>query len=310
MRYRTLGSTGLAVSILSFGASSLGGVFHSVDESECIRAVHQALDVGINYFDVSPYYGLTLAETRLGKALSSVARDRYVLSTKAGRYGESLFDMSYGRIVGSVEESLERLRTDYLDIVFLHDIEFVPLTVVIEQALPALRDLQRQGKIRFVGVSGLPLTVFTRTLARAELDVVLSYCHYALNDTSLLGVLPLLSARGVGVVNASPLAMGLLSARGAPDWHPAGVRIRACCRAAAQVCEAAGADLAQLAIQFATANDAIPTTLFSTARPDNVEKNVRWLDEPIDEGLMRAVLAALEPIHNATWPSGLSEYAL
>lgn len=122
MQYRTLGATGLKVSVLSYGASSLGSVFRKIDPAEGIRTVHTAVDRGINLIDVSPYYGLTKAETVLGQALQDIPRDKVILSSKAGRYGENEFDFSYERIMQSVEESLQRLHTDYLDILLLHDI--------------------------------------------------------------------------------------------------------------------------------------------------------------------------------------------
>src|SRR3954454_6599687 len=106
MLYRPLGRTGLEVSILSYGASPLGSVFRDVDEAEGIRTVHTALDLGINFIDVSPYYGLTRAETLLGKALRGIPRERYYLATKVGRYGEDSFDFSAGRVTRSVDESL------------------------------------------------------------------------------------------------------------------------------------------------------------------------------------------------------------
>ena len=87
MQYRALGRTGLNVSFVGYGASPLGGVFGDVDESTAIRAVRRSLDLGVNFIDVSPYYGLTVAETVLGKALQGVPRDSYVLATKVGRYG-------------------------------------------------------------------------------------------------------------------------------------------------------------------------------------------------------------------------------
>jgi aryl-alcohol dehydrogenase-like predicted oxidoreductase len=308
MRYRKLGNTGLDVSILSFGASSLGSVFRETDERESIRAVHAALDAGINYIDVSPYYGLTKAETVLGKAIREIPRDRFLLSTKAGRYGADEFDFSYNRILTSIDESLARLHTDYVDLFFLHDIEFVPADIILEEAVPAALRLKEQGKIRFWGFSGLPLQMFEKMLQKTEPDVVLSYCHYSLNDTSLLGLLPELEARGIGLVNASPLSMGLLSLRGAPDWHPASPELKAVCRKAAEFCAARGTDIAKLAVQFSTANERIPTTLVSTANPDNIAKNARWVEEPIDEELLRDVLKLLEPVHNVTWVSGRPEY--
>jgi L-galactose dehydrogenase len=310
VRYRKLGKTGLDVSILSFGASSLGSVFRNTDEADSIRSVHAAIDAGINYIDVSPYYGSTKAEAVLGRALRDIPRDKYFLSTKAGRYGADTFDFSHDRIIASVEESLKRLNVDEIDVLYLHDIEFVPAEMILEEAISALQRLKDSGKIRFAGICGLPLELFESFIPRVEVDCIISYCHYALNDTSLLELLPLFEENGVGLVNASPLSMGLLSTRGAPDWHPAGPDIKAACLKAAQYCADQGADIAKLAVQFSTANERIPTTLVSTANPANIKRNAAWTEEPIDEQLLAEVLAILQPVHNRTWVSGRAEYNL
>lgn len=307
MQYRTLGNTDLAVSALSFGASSLGSVFRDIDEAEGIRTVHAAIDLGINLIDVSPYYGLTTAERVLGKALRGVPRDRYILATKVGRYGSDTFDFSAARVTASVDESLARLGIDHVDIIQCHDIEFGSLAQVVEESLPALRRLQAQGKVGYVGVTGLPLGIFTYVLDRAPLDTILSYCHYELNDTSLADMLPYLQNKGVGIINASPLGMGLLTERGAPDWHPAPQEVKAVCAAAAATCRAQGVDIARLAVQFSVANPDIPTTLVGTANPANLEKNARWIEEPMDLSLLAEVQAILAPIHNRTWPAGRPE---
>ncbi|MCM3748714.1 aldo/keto reductase [Paenibacillus pasadenensis] len=308
MKYRKLGRTGLDVSVLSFGASSLGSVFRQTDDKEAIMTVHAAVDSGINLIDVSPYYGLTKAETVLGKALQEIPRDKFLLSTKAGRYGADDFDFSAQKIRSSVEESLARLHTDYLDILFLHDIEFVPAQIIIEEAVPTLHKLQQEGKIRFTGICGLPLELFEFMLPKVDVDAIISYCHYSLNDTSLLNLLPLLESKGTGLVNASPLSMGLLGTRGAPDWHPASGRLKAACLEAAKLCEAAGEDIAKLAVQFSTSNERIPTTLVSTANPSNIVKNALWVDEPMDKRLLAAVQEKLAPVMNETWTSGRPEY--
>jgi len=308
MQTRKLGKTGLDVSILSFGASSLGGVFRETDDSESIRTVHAAIDSGINYIDVSPYYGLTRAETVLGQAIAQIPRDKFLLSSKAGRYGEAEFDFTAKRIFSSVEESLQRLQTDYLDMLFLHDIEFVSPEIILEEAVPALHLLKEQGKIRFCGISGLPLALFEQMLPQMKVDAILSYCHYALNDNSLLDLVPLLEEKGVGLVNASPLAMGLLSTREPSSWHPAGEEVKALCRQAALHCEKAGTDIAKLAMQYSTSHAQIPTTLVSTASSANIIRNAGWIEEPIDETLLEEVLEILKPIHNKSWSSGLPEY--
>ncbi len=139
-------------------------------------------------------------------------------------------------------------------------------------------------------------------------NAILSYCHYSLNDNSLLGLLPLLQERGVGVVNASPLSMGLLGTRPIAGWHPAGEKLRAACRMAAEHCAAKGSDIAKLAVQYSTRNERIPTTLVSTATPANIVKNAAWTDEPLDEELLREVLDILKPVHNVSWVSGRPEY--
>ena len=310
MKYRPLGNTGLSVPVLSFGASSLGSVFREVDPKEGVRTVHTAVELGMNLIDVSPYYGLTKAETVLGQAIRELPRDSFLLSTKAGRYGESSFDYSYDRILRTVDESLQRLQTDYLDILLLHDFEFVPWRQVEEEALPALAELKRQGKTRFTGVSALPLSAFRQALAepREEIDVILSYCHYSLNDSTLLELVPLLEQRQVGLISASPLSMGLLSERGTAAWHPADEELKRVCLEAAKHCAGKGTDIAKLAVQYATADVRIPTTLVSSASPDNIRRNAAWIEEPLDRELLDEVLAILAPVQGRTWPSGLAEY--
>lgn len=309
MLTRTLGSTGLEVSILSYGASPLGSVFRDVNEGEGIHCVHRALELGINFIDCSPYYGLTKAETVLGQALQGIPRDSYILATKVGRYGSDApdFDFSAARVTASVDESLARLGVDHVDLIQCHDIEFGDLNQIVDETLPALRKVVESGKARFVGITGLPMAVFENVTSRAQVDTILSYCRYSLNDTALQSIIPTLQERGVGVISASPLSMGLLTKRGAPSWHPAPQEVKDKCAEAARYCEENGAEIEKLALQFALRNEDIATTLVGTASPANIEKNVRWSEEPLDEQLLSEVLAILEPIQGETWISGRPE---
>ena len=307
MKYSTLGDTGLEVSRLSFGASSLGSVFRTIDEGEGIRTVHAALDLGINFFDVSPYYGITTAETVLGKALEGIPRDRYSLATKVGRNHDDAFDFSAPAVTASVDESLKRLKVDHVDLIQCHDIEYGDLDQVVEETIPALGKIQEQGKARYVGITGLPLKIFESILDRAPVDTILSYCHYSINDTSLESLLPYLEEKGVGIINASPLSMGLLTKRGTPSWHPAPDKIKETCMKAAAFCKERGEDIARLAVRFSMSNPRIHTTLVGTANPDNIRKNVEWIDEPLDSELLEAVMEILEPVRNRTWIVGREE---
>ncbi len=301
MIYNEIGKTGLKVSNLSLGASSLGGVFHGIREDEGIRAVHVAVDHGINFIDVSPYYGHLKAEMVLGKALKEIPRDKYYLSTKVGRYGKdgvNTWDYSAKRAKESVYESMERLNVDYIDLINVHDIEFqaaLPggLQKVVDETLPALVALRQKGVVGHVGITDLQPENLKWVVEHAEagmVESILNFCHYSLNDTMLADYLGFFEQHGVGVINASPLSMGLLSSRGAPDWHPAGRNLRSACAKAAAYCQEKGYPIEKLAIQFSTSlNPRIATTLFSSANPANVLKNIEYVNEPMDEQLVQEV---------------------
>jgi L-galactose dehydrogenase len=312
MEYRNLGNTGMEVSKLSFGASSLGGLFHEVNLDDCVETVAKALDRGINFIDVSPAYGETLAETNLGKALKGISRERYYLATKMGAYGEAKgeYDFSAARAERSLHESLTRLGVDYVDLIQCHDIEFADPEQIVSETLPALQRLKTEGLARFIGITGLPLKIFPNILDRVDLgvvDTILSFCHYELNDDSLADLIPYLKKKGVGIINASPTGMGLLTGRGVPAWHPAGKVIVDGCRKAVDYCAAKGIDIVKLAVQFSCSHPDIPTTLVSTARPKNILDNIAFAEEPIDPDLLAEVLGILQPIHNFNFTRGRPE---
>ena len=121
-------------------------------------------------------------------------------------------------------------------------------------------------------------------------EVVLNFCHYCLNDHLLLDYLDFFEQRGIGVINASPFSMGLLSERGTPDWHPAPDSLKSACARAAAYCEERQYPIDKLAIQYSTSqNPRIATTLFSSANPENVRRNIAYVNEPVDEQLVREV---------------------
>jgi aryl-alcohol dehydrogenase-like predicted oxidoreductase len=307
MKFRPLGRTGLNLSALSFGASSLGQEFRPVDINEALRSVRVALDLGMNFIDTSPYYGRGMSECLLGAALRGVPRDSYYLGTKLGRYDRDHFDFSARRVVESVDVSLHRMGADHLDVILCHDIEFVDMAQIVGETLPALREVQRQGKVRFVGVSGYPMTMFRYVLDRTGLDVVLSYNHYTLQNTMLADLVPYLKGKGVGVMNAAPFSARLLTNAPLPAWHKATPEVRAVCRRAADHCAARGVDIAQLALQFSLANEDLATCVVGSANPENVRKWVEWADAPVDEKLIAEVRDILRPIHNWHYTEGRPE---
>ena len=311
MRYTELGKTGLKISNLSFGASSLGSVFHETKEQESIRAVETAIEGGINFIDVSPYYGYYKAETVLGKALKRIPRDKYFLSTKVGRYGKdglNSWDYSAKRATESVYESMERLNVDFIDLINVHDIEFQSLMPgglqkVVDETLPALVELKKNGVVGYIGITDLQLENLKWVVEHSEgmVESILNFCHYCLNDDKLVDFLDYFESKGVGIINASPLSMGLLSSRGAPAWHPAPKPLAEACAKAARYCEAKGYPIEKLAIQYSVSNPRIAGTLFSSANPENVKHNLAWANEEPDWQLVNEVQEIIGNQKRVSW---------
>lgn len=300
----------MKISHLSFGASSLGSVFHETNERDSFAAVEAAIEGGINFIDVSPYYGHYKAETVLGKALRNIPRDKYFLSTKVGRYGKdgvNTWDYSAKRVTDSVYESMERLGVDHIDLINVHDIEFQAarpggLQLVVDETLPALVELKKKGIVGHVGITDLQLDNLKWVAERFEgVESILNFCHYTLNDDALTDYLDFFEQRGIGVINASPLSMGLLSQRGVPAWHPAPKPLVEACQRAAEHCKAKGYPIEKLAVQFSVSNPRIASTLFSSANPDNVRRNIEWANSEPDMELVNEVKAIIGNQQRVTW---------
>lgn len=307
MRYRKLGMTELNASLLGFGASPLGDVFSPTDPAEGERAVHHALDQGVNFFDVSPYYGATLAEARLGSALAG-RRNSVILATKCGRYGVDLFDFSAKGVAGGLEDSLHRLRTDYVDLLQVHDIEFGDTEQIIHETLPALKQLQKQGKTRYIGITGYSLKTLLHVAAAVPVDAMLSYCRYNLLVTDMdEALVPFARQHEIGLINASPLHMGMLTENGAPEWHPAEPAVHAASRRAEAVCRAHGVSLPEVALRFCLAHPYVSSTLVGMATRRQVDENLRALNAVDDEELIAEIQAVIVQDQNVVWTSGREE---
>lgn len=308
METRVLGRTGLRVPSLAFGASSLGQEFRSVTLDEAMRSVRVALDCGINFIDTSPFYGRGMSEVLLGVALRGVPRESYTLCTKLGRYDLTHFDFSAKRVRESVDVSLHRMGTDHLDILLCHDIEFVPMQQIVDETLPAMRKLVEAGKVRFLGISGYPMKLFKFVLGQTDLDCVLSYNQYTLQNTRFADeLLPLLEERGVGAMNAGPFSARLLTNAPLPAWLKEPESVKDAARAAAALCQSRGVDIAKLALQFSLSNPRIATTVAGSANPENIRNWAKWAAEPMDEDLLREVQALFAPVKNIGHLEGLPE---
>jgi aryl-alcohol dehydrogenase-like predicted oxidoreductase len=308
MQQRTLGTTGLQLPVLSFGASSLGQEFRSVQIDEALQSVRVALDCGLTFIDTSPFYGRGMSEVMLGIALRGVPRESYTLCTKLGRYDLNHFDFSAKRVAESVDVSLHRLGTDHLDIILCHDIEFVPMQQIVDETIPALRRIQQSGKVRFIGFSGYPQKIFRFICDQTDVDCVLSYNQYTLQNTRFADeTVPYLKSKGVGIMNAGPFSARLLTNAPLPAWLKEPETVKAAARKAAAHCAKHGVDIAKLAVQFSCSHPDITTTVAGSANPVNIRNWAQWLDEPIDQPLLNDVLAMFEPVKNLGHMEGLLE---
>jgi L-galactose dehydrogenase len=308
MERRLLGRTGLKLPVLSFGASSLGQEFRKVTFDEALKSVRVALDCGLNFIDTSPFYGRGMSEVLLGVALRDVPRESYTLCTKLGRYDLQHFDFSAKRVAESVDVSLHRLGTDHLDIVLCHDVEFVEMQQLVDATIPALRKAQQAGKVRFIGFSGYPQKIFRFICDQTDVDCVLSYNQYTLQNTRFADeTVPYLKAKGIGVMNAGPFSARLLTNAPLPAWLKEPESVKAAARKAAEVCRARGTDIAKLALQFSCANPDIATTIAGSANPENIRNWARWIAEPIDRELLAEVLEIFKPVKNLGHKEGLPQ---
>jgi L-galactose dehydrogenase len=307
MRHQPLGNTGLQVATLGFGAAPLGDIYGAITDATATAVVHAAIDAGFDYFDVAPLYGFGLAETRLGNALVG-RRDQVLLATKCCRDTFTDFDFSARRVTSSLEESLRRLRTDRVDVFQIHDVEFGDREQILHETIPAALALKQSGKVRCVGITGLPVRFLRLLLEQAPVDTVLSWAHYNLLEDELDEELaPICRQRGIGLLSASPLLQGLLTEQPPPPWHRSPAAVLAVAPALAGLCRQAGFDLAQVAVQYAARHPQIATTIVGIKSVAEVQRNLAALDLQVPPSLLDRLAAAAAPVKNRMWFEGRPE---
>jgi L-galactose dehydrogenase len=200
------------------------------------------------------------------------------------------------------------LQTDYVDLFQVHDLEFGDAQQIIDETIPALRQLQQQGKARYIGITGYPPKLLRRIAEGAPVDSILTYCHYNLMNTDMDEVLTAFAReRGIGLINAAALHMGILTENGPAAWHPAPQAVRDAGKKAAEFCRSHGADIADVAMRFSLDHPYVSSTLVGMANTRQVESSLELLRTSSDPELLRQVEAILAPVFNYVWPSGRAE---
>ena len=307
MEYRKFGNTGLEVSHIGLGGGPFGSLYGDITESDVVQTVFTAIDNGINFFDTAPSYGDTLSESRLGAALKQIPRDQFILSTKTGKYKADEFDYRYDRILMEVELSMRRLNVDYIDVLSLHDYEFrdgVDKELALSDGIRALQDLKAQGKIRFFGTAIYFVGWTIDAIQNHGIDTCICHNHNSLNDDRLNDLLPAVEEKGIGLIGASPLGMGLLTHGGPFQWHPVEEIDLKVFGKAVDFCDKAGIPIEQLAIQHTFSHKEVPVTIVGVKSPDEILQNLEWSRQPPDYQLVREVQEILNPVFNKDWIVG------
>lgn len=310
MHYRPLGKTGLNISYLGLGCAQLGAIFRGITVEDHIKIVHEAVKQGINYLDCAPFFNFGRAEEVLGQALKDVPRQAYFLTTKVGKYSPDvlkMYDYSFQRTEDSVNNSLNKLQVDCIDIVQIQDVDFVEdLSILYSETIPALQKLKSEGKLRFIGITGYDLQIIKKVIedSPVKIDTVLSPCHCSLNDLSIKDYIKFFEENDVGVISASPVAMGLLSPKGAPSFHPAGETLKAAAAEAAKICEEGKVDIVKLAVHFALSQPEPAATLTMCNTLDALKKQIKMIQQnlwPQEKSCMQQVLELFAGLEKRDW---------
>jgi aryl-alcohol dehydrogenase-like predicted oxidoreductase len=296
----------LNLSVIGFGGGALAGGYGDVQQKNANEAVQKALSLGINFFDTAPYYSskYSRSEEIMGIALRDVPRHSFIINTKVGRdrvNGEAVYDYTANGVRKSFERSLKRLHLDYVDMLTLHDVEFAPsINQIVTETLPELRKIQKEGKAKYIGISGYPLDILLIIARKFPLDFVLSYSQYCLQNERLSYYIDELQSLGCGIINAAPLVMVFFTKQGPPHHHQGGKEFNQNSPKIAKSCTDNGVDVSMMAnkyaVQGALAKEGkITSTLIGMASPDQVVVAVKSL-EPMTPKEQEAVRKTKETL--------------
>lgn len=278
MQYTRLGRTNWQVSRLGLGGAAIGDEFGQVSQADAVRTIHHAIDCGINFLDTAAQYGRGESERRFGVALKDKRHSVY-LATKAVMRGTPY---DYATTMASVEASLRRLDTDYIDLIQLHEAEATTFEVAIEGCIAAFLDLKQAGKVRAIGVNARNLAILVPYIKTGYIDTVLTYCRYMLIDITMHDELfPLTRAHDIGVINGSPLGMGIMTDTPAPflrDQHALLAEAERRKSLIPHLKQPGPHGFVEAAMRYSLTNDDIAVTLTGTPFVDQLAQNIALCD--------------------------------
>ncbi len=288
---------------ISIGTAGFANFYEPMTFDDCTKIVDKAIIHKYNYFDTGPEYGNGKSEEILGRCLQKYNRDRYFISTKAGKVGNE-YKYGYYDIIQSVMNSRKRLGVKYIDIVFITDIEFAcSLKFIIQESLPALKFLKDQGFIKHIGISGLYLEQLNYISENFNIDFILSYCCYTLINNSLIKYCDIWKKRNIKIIQGGVTSMGLLTPQGPPKWHPSDYQIKATCNKLNQFCSEKKINIVEKAFYYTYQNSYIDTILLGVTTPSQLDEYTDWINNFYynNKLYINTLVEMSEPIHNKLW---------
>ena len=300
--------SGLQIPEFGIGTSPFGGLFASVSESAVADVISTSMEMGLNYFDTAPHYGMGSAEVRLGRNINHLPRSSFVVSTKVGRLivpsekaddpgwenstaaVERIFDFSAAGIERSLLESLERLKMESVEMIFIHDPDGAA-DQAISEAYPVLERLRAEGIVKTIGIGITSNEIPTRFINETDIDVVLIALKYTLLDQSAgAELLPTALRKGVSVIAGGVFNSGILTnpkAGATFNYEPASPEVLARAQKIEKFFLDRGVSLAQAALQFPMQHPAISAILVGCRSADEVTTNVALYNKEIDSQIWR-----------------------
>ncbi|MDQ3813409.1 MAG: aldo/keto reductase, partial [Armatimonadota bacterium] len=292
---RRLGRTNLEVPALGLGGAGIGGVYGDEPERDAIETVRYAVEQGITFIDTDASYGDS--ERRIGIALQDGLRRHVVLSTKCGTHPERRGDYSWDGTRWNVENSLRVLKTDYIDLLLVHDPPSMEPVMARRGALEALEALKEQGVIGFIGLGQRRHDFHRQAIESGRFDVILTYNDYnPIRTTAADWLLPLAARHGIGVINGSPLAMGLLAGED-PDQPGQQKRMQPWQREVKMArrlyhwCEERGIPEPAIVFQFCLRQPLIHCTITGAKTRAELEEDLKAATMALPEGIWDEVAA-------------------
>ena len=299
-----------SVSNIAYGCATLANIYKPLNIDDCKQLITYTFKKGINYFDVAPFYGGELAERNLGYSIKDIPRSELFIATKIGRYTDDnsnsgaggYFDFSPSKIEQSIKKSIDNMNIKYIDLLQCHDIENVSRQTVLD-ALPLLEHYKTTGIINGIGINSYPIQPLLDIVESTPIKInsVGTYAHNTLINNTILDYIEYFTKKNISIINSSPLAMGLLTQKGPPIWHPASNLMKTTVNNLNNYCLSKNLNIENLSMIYSLSNKDILTTISGGNSITEIKNNLNCLNKTIDDLIMKDITEIVYPIKNKLW---------